>query len=87
MDDVPRSEAGRPLSPLKIARKKKLHAISLELGEAKHADILAVMHETDPRLHKDDCRKMLDELCEEKRMDKRIAICSGKKVFYKAREV
>ena len=80
-----RRQVGKPPSTLKITRKEKLHAISLELGEAKHADILAVMHKTDPKIHKDDCRKMLDELCDENRMVKRVVICSGKKVFYKAR--
>ena len=81
----PKSEAGRPISALRQSRKEKLHAISLELGTAIHAAILAVMRETDPKIHKDDCRKMLDELCAEKRMDKRVVICSGKKVFYTAR--
>lgn len=82
---APKSEAGRPISALRHSRKKKLHAISLELGTAIHAAILAVMRETDPKIHKDDCRKMLDELCAEKRMDKRVVISGGKKVFYTAR--
>ena len=77
--------AGRPISPLRQSRKEKLHAISIKLGTAIHADILAEMHKTDPKIHKDDCRKMLDELCAEKRMDKRVVICGGKKVFYTAR--
>lgn len=81
----PKGESGRPLSKLRMARKEKLYAISLALGEAIHADILAVMRETDPKIHKDDCRKMLDELCAEKRMDKRVVISGGKKVFYTAR--
>ena len=77
--------AGRPISPLRQSRKEKLHAISLELGEAIHATILDEIHKTDPKIHKDDCRKMLDELCAEKRMDKHVVICGGKKVFYTAR--
>ena len=81
----PKSEAGRPISNLRMARKEKLHAISLEIGTAIHADILAVMRETDPNIHKDDCRKMLDELCDEKRMDKRTVYAPGKRVFYTAR--
>lgn len=36
----PKGESGRPLSKLRIARKEKLHAISLEIGEAIHATIL-----------------------------------------------
>lgn len=40
---------------------------------------------TDPKIHKDDCRKLLDELCAEKRMDKRVSYVGGKKVFYTAR--
>ena len=82
---VEQLSAGRPISALRQSRKEKLHAISLELGEAIHANILAVMRETDPKIHKDDCRKMLDELCADKRMDKRVVICGGKKVFYTAR--
>lgn len=81
----PKGESGRPLSKLRMARKEKLHAISLELGEAIHATILAVMRETDPKIHKDDCRKMLDELCADKRMDKRTVYGGGKRVFYTAR--
>ena len=80
-----KSESGRPLSKLRAERKEKLHAISLALGTAIHADILAVMRETDPKIHKDNVRKMLDELCSDKRMDKRVVICGGKKVFYTAR--
>lgn len=82
----PKSEAGRPISPLRMARKERLHAISLKLGEAMHGEILAVMRQTDSKIHKDDCRKMLDELCSDKRMDKRVVICGGKKVFYTARQ-
>ena len=81
----PKTEAGRPISKLRQSRKEKLHAISLELGEAIHAEILAVIRETYPNIHKDDCRKLLDELCSDKRMDKRVVICGGKKVFYTAR--
>lgn len=81
----PKGESGRPLSKLRQSRKENLHAISIKLGTAIHADILAEMHKTDPKIHKDDCRKMLDELCAEKRMDKRVVICGGKKVFYTAR--
>lgn len=81
----PKSEAGRPISSLRQSRKEKLHAISLALGTAIHADILAVMRETDQKIHKDDCRKMLDELCADKRMDKRTVYGGGKKVFYTAR--
>ena len=77
--------AGRLISPLRQSRKEKLHAISIQLGTAIHADILAEMHKTDPKIHKDDCRKMLDELCAEKRMDKRVSYVGGKKVFYTAR--
>ena len=81
----PKGESGRPLSKLRIARKEKLHAICLEIGEAIHATILAKIRETDPKIHKDDCRKMLDELCYEKRMDKRTVYGGGKRVFYTAR--
>lgn len=81
----PKGESGRPLSKLRMARKEKLHAISLALGEAIHADILAVMRETDPKIHKDDARKMLDELCADRRMDKRTTYDGVKKVFYTAR--
>ena len=77
--------AGRPISALRQSRKEKLHAISMALGESMHGEILAVMRETDPRIHKDDARKMLDELCADRRMDKRVVICGGKKVFYTAR--
>lgn len=82
---VEQLSAGRPISALRQSRKDKLHAISLKIGTAIHATILAVMRETDPKIHKDDCRKMLDELCADKRMDKRVVICGGKKVFYTAR--
>ena len=81
----PKTEAGRPVSKLRQARKEKLHAISLEIGEAIHATILAVMRETDPKIHKDDARKMLDELCADKRMDKRTSYVGRKTVFYTAR--
>lgn len=83
--DEPKSEAGRPISKLRLARKEKLHAISLEIGEAIHATILAKIRETDPRIHKDDCRKMLDELCSDKRMDRRVTYGSGKRIYYAAR--
>jgi hypothetical protein len=81
----PNIEAGRPRSNLRASRKEKLYAISLDIGEARSADILDAMHETDPRIHKDDARKLLDELCAENRMIKRISYGSGKKVFYKAK--
>lgn len=81
----PKGESGRPLSKLRAARKEKLHEISLALGKSTHADILAEMRKTDPKLNKDDCRKFLEELCDEKRMD-RVTVCGGgKKVFYTAR--
>lgn len=81
----PKGEAGRPLSKLRQARKEALHAIGMELGEAMHAAFLEEAHKTDPHLHKDDCRKLLDELCADKRMDRRVVICGGKKVYYMAR--
>ncbi len=83
--DGPKSETGRPISKLRLARKEKLHAISLEIGTAIHADILEVIRLLDPKIHKDDCRKMLDELCSERRMDKLVTYGSGKRVFYTAR--
>jgi hypothetical protein len=83
--DEPKSEAGRPISKLRQARKEKLHAISLKIGRAIHAEILAVIRQSDPKIHKDDCRKMLDELCSERRMDKLVTYGSGKRVFYTAR--
>lgn len=76
---------GREESALRKSRKEKLHAISLKLGTSMHGDVLAVMRQTDPKIHKDDCRKMLDELCAAKRMDKRVVYSGGKKVFYTAR--
>ena len=81
----PKGESGWPISKLRQSRKEKLHAISLALGESMHGEILAVMRETDRKIHKDDCRKMLDELCAEKRIDKRVSYVGGKKVFYTAR--
>ena len=81
----PKTEAGRPISKLRQSRKEKLHAISLELGEATHADIFSVVRETDPKIHKDDVRKLLDELIADKRMDKRTEYSQRKKVFYTAR--
>jgi hypothetical protein len=81
----PKGESGRPLSKLRIARKEKLHAISLEIGEAIHATILAKIRETDQKIHKDDVRKLLDELIADKRMDKRTVYSPRKKVFYTAR--
>lgn len=81
----PKGGSGRPLSKLRQSRKEKLHAISLAIGVAQHGDILAVMRESDKTIHKDDCRKMLDELCAEKRMDKKTTYVGGKKVFYTAR--
>ncbi len=77
--------AGRPISALRQSRKEKLHAISIQLGTAIHADILAEMHKTDPKIHKDDVRKLLDELIADKRMDKRTEYSQRKKVFYTAR--
>lgn len=76
---------GSKESALRKARKDKLHAISLKLGKDLHANIFAVMRETDPKLNKDDCRKMLDELCAAQRMDKQAVYDGGKKVFYTAR--
>lgn len=81
----PKSESGRPLSKLRMARKEILYAISRELGESIHADLLAAMRETDPKINKDYARKLLDELCDEKRMDKRTVYSPGKKVLYTAR--
>lgn len=83
--DEPKSEAGRPISKLRLARKEKLHAISLEIGTAIHADILSVIRQSDQRIHKDDCRKMLDELCADRRMDKLVTYGGCKRVFYTAR--
>lgn len=81
----PNCESGRPLSKLRSERKEKLHEISLALGKSTHADILAEMRKTDTKIHKDDVRKMLDELVEDKRMDRRIKTRPRKKVFYTAR--
>lgn len=81
----PKGESGRPISKLRTSRKEKLHEISLALGKAMHADILAEMRKTDPKINKDDCRKFLEELCADKRMDKVTVYGSGKKVYYTAR--
>ena len=83
--DEQKSKSGRPLSKLRQSRREKLLAISREIGTAVLAEILAVNHKIDPRLHKDDCRKILDELCREKKMDKKTTYVGGKKVFYTAR--
>ncbi len=81
----PKGEAGRPVSKLRLQRKQRLLEISLEIGTAVLADILAINHQDDPRLHKDDCRKMLDEMVRERLMDKKTTYVGGKKVFYTAR--
>jgi len=80
----PKGESGRPISKLRIARKQQLYEISVRLGEAAHADILAEIRKTDSRIGKDDVRKMLNELITDKRMGKRTVYGGGKKVFYKA---
>lgn len=81
----PKGEAGRPVSKLRLQRKQRLLEISREIGTAVLADILAINHQTDPRLHKDDCRKILDELCREKKMEKKTTYVGGKKVHYTSR--
>ena len=80
-----RSDSLGRCSKLRRERKNKLHSISLEIGEAIHAEIFAVIRKTDPKIHKDDCRKMLEELCDEKRMDRRVSYGGGKRIYYKAR--
>lgn len=81
----PKKEAGRPMSKLRSERKEKLHAASLEIGESQLAGIMEIIRLTDPKLHEDNARKMLDELVEDKRMDRRITTRPRKKVFYTAR--
>lgn len=85
-EQLPRNTAGRPVTKLHIERKEKLLAISKEIGEAQLCDLIAVMHKTDAKLHKDDCRKLLNELVEEKKLDKRILYVGGKKALYKWRQ-
>lgn len=81
----PKGESGRPLSKLRQLRREKLHTISLEIGEAMLSELLAEIHKTDPKINKDDCRNLLNELCSERKMDKRVAAGSVKRVLYKAR--
>lgn len=77
--------AGRPVTDLTIQRKKALHEISLRIGRANHATLLAAIRETDPKIHKDHVRKLIEELCEQGLMDKQVVYGGGKKVFYTAR--
>ena len=81
----PKGEAGRPVSKLRLQRKNNLLAISREIGESNLSGIMAIARDSDPKLHEDDARKMMDELVAERLVTRRVITKPRKKVFYTAR--
>lgn len=81
----PKTAAGRPVSVKWMDRKARLHAINLEIGEANLAAIMAVASVSDPKLHKDDARKMMDELVSDKKTVRRVITSPRRQVFYTSR--
>lgn len=81
----PKNEAGRPISKLRQRRKNNLLAISREIGESNLSGIMAIAHVSDPKLHEDDARKMMDELVADRLVTRRVITKPRKKVFYTAR--
>ena len=84
-EQVKTNAAGRPVTALHIERKEKLHAISLRIGEAVVSEIMVEMRKVDAKIHADDARKLLNELVDEKRMDKRVLYSPFKRALYLAR--
>lgn len=84
----PKKLSGAPKSPLRAERAARLMEISLEIGETHVDELLAIFHTEDDRLHRDDCRKILDELVGERKMDKRmVRNGSRSRALYKVRNV
>lgn len=85
---TPVKSPGGPKSPVRQARAARLLEISREIGEAHVDDLLAVYRLEDDGLHRDDARKILDEMVAEEKMSKRT-VTKGcrKRALYKAREV
>jgi hypothetical protein len=85
--DAPKTEAGRPMSHLRLSRKAKLLEIIREIGETQLAPVIAIMHKTDPKIHEDDARKMIGEMVSDRLIERRVAYIKRRLVFYKARPV
>jgi len=78
---------GAHKSPLRQGRAARLLEISREIGESHVDDILAVYRLDDDGLHRDDARKILDELTEDGKINKRTITKSGRRrSLYKAVE-
>ena len=74
-----------PLSIQRKARKENLLRISAKLGKSPIRNIIKVIHETDPKIDLELARSLLQELCDEKKMDRQLSIYGGKTVYYTAR--
>lgn len=85
---TPVKRPGGPKSPVRQARATRLLEISREIGEAHVDDLLSVYRLEDDGLHRDDARKILDEMTEEGKMDKRTVTKGGRRrALYKAKEL
>jgi len=81
-------KTGAHKSPLRSARAARLLDISRKIGESNVDDLLAIYRENDDGLHKDDARKILDELTEEGNLVKRtITKCGRRRTLYRAMEL
>ena len=81
----PKKEAGRPISKLRQQRKNNLLAINREIGESNLSGIMAIAHVSDPKLHEDDARKMMDELVADRLVSRRVITSPRRQVFYTSR--
>lgn len=81
-------KTGAHKSPLRAERAERLLEISRQIGESSVDDLLAIYRENDDGLHKDDARKILDELTEGGKLGKRtIMKCGRRRALYKAKEL
>ena len=77
-----KDSAGRQKTPLRKEREEKILSIVAKLGSATHADIFFEIKKDDPKVHKDDVRKMANDLVDDRKMDKRNKPGFGNKLFY-----
>lgn len=79
---------GRNTTDLRMQRAENLFAICVSLGKSSLDEILAVNATKDPRLHRDDARRIMNEMVDNGKLTKtRTVIDSRHRVFYEANTV